>query len=121
MSVINPDAFNELPRAKKEVPKYTEEYKEIQEEANDKIKLNREKEREAYLKAQLFIARSVDKDPVMTLIGLIRNARNEEEARTMLINNFNLLLEDEEINYLINNNIEEQTEPEAKILKKINK
>lgn len=107
MSMIDSNAFNPLPKAKKEIPKYSEEYEKITKEADERIEVSHRREAEAYIKSQLFIARSADKDPVITLIKLIRSARNEEEARLMLIQNFNLLLEDEEINYIINHhNIE---------------
>ena len=102
MNKIDPSAFNELPKSKKEKPVFSDEYKKIQNEADKNIELNRQKEREAYFKAQLFIARSTDKDPIIILIELIRNSKDEEEAKLILKNNINLLLKDEEIRYLIN-------------------
>lgn len=111
MSKIDLSGYNELPKAKKSEPIYSEEYKKIAAEADMRIEAAHRREAEAYIKSQLFIARSADKDPVITLIKLIRSASSEEEARTMLVKNFNLLLEDEEINYIINHhNIEGPTD-----------
>lgn len=107
MGKIDLTGYNELPKAKKTEPIYSDEYKKITDEADMRIEAAHRREAEAYIKSQLFIARSADKDPVITLIKLIRSASSEEEARTMLVKNFNLLLEDEEINYIINHrNIE---------------
>lgn len=107
MGKIDLTGYNELPKAKKSEPIYSEEYEKITDEADMRIEAAHRREAEAYIKSQLFIARSADKDPVISLIKLIRGADNEEEARTMLVKNFNLLLEDEEINYIINHhNIE---------------
>lgn len=103
MSKINPKAFEKLPKAKKEkITEPSDEYKKISDEANKRIRENLQKEREALINAQSFICLSSDnEDNILNLIKLIRASKTDEEAKKILMQNINVILDDEDVKYII--------------------
>ena len=103
MSKINPKAFEKLTKAKKEkITEPSDEYKKISDEANKRIRENLQKEREALINAQSFICLSSDKeDNILNLIKLIRASKTDEEAKKILMQNINVILDDEDVKYII--------------------
>ena len=103
MSKINPKAFEKLTKAKKEkITEPSDEYKKISDETNKRIRENLQKEREALINAQSFICLSSDKeDNILNLIKLIRASKTDEEAKKILMQNINVILDDEDVKYII--------------------
>lgn len=97
----------ELEKAKKERVNYSEEYKQIQKEADEAIESNKRREIEAYKKAKDFIANNYVIDPVDMLIKLIRRANTEEDAKKILMKKLRVLLETKEAKAIIENSKKE--------------